>query len=342
MNNHLVSIIIPVYNAEKYLDRCVESLCRQTYNNIQIVLVEDGAKDNSAKLCDAWGQRDSRIKVIHKENAGAGFARNTGIEAADGEYIMFADADDYMLDEAVEKALNRIVETEADICYYGCFDVKPDGQSRRVPPKKLLYKNEETIEYVKYILGQEPDSSVPIFGGVAPWSGIVRRCLLMEKNIRFPSERECLSEDTYYNIEVCLNAKIIAVEPSCLYCYCQNDYNSLSSSYNPERFDSAKDMYTILKKEVVSIEDDEMQERLYRMFMQHLIACLKLEVVYKERNGQKTMKNNLKRMVNDDFVQECMHRYPVNRMPIKQRLLFSVIKFRSVYLTYLLVSMRIK
>lgn len=342
MYNPLVSVIIPVYNAEKYLDRCVESLCKQTYENIEVVLVDDESKDSSGKICDEWVEKDSRVKVIHKSNAGAGYARNTGIEAAEGEYIAYADADDYLLENAIEKAVTRIIETEADVCYYGCIDIGPDGERYGIPPKKLLYNSDETIEYVKNILGQSPDSTTPLFGGVSPWSGIVKKELLINNDVRFPSERECLSEDTLYNVRVCMNAHRIAVEPSCLYCYCHNDNSTLSSSYKSDRFEAAKKMYDILKDEVSSIKDDEIQQRLYRMFMQNLIACMKREIVYEKQIGKNNMWSNLRRMVNDSFVKECMSKYPIYRLPLKQRLLFTAIKYRNVRLVYILVSLRMK
>ena len=84
-----ISLIIPVYNVEKYLDRCITSIVNQTYRNLEIILVDDGSPDNCPSMCDRWGEKDSRIKVVHKENAGLGMARNTGIECATGDYICF-------------------------------------------------------------------------------------------------------------------------------------------------------------------------------------------------------------------------------------------------------------
>ncbi|MCH5320896.1 MAG: glycosyltransferase, partial [Eubacterium sp.] len=96
MNSQKVSIIVPVYNVEKYLNRCVESIVKQTYTNLEIILVDDGSPDNCPAMCDAWAERDSRIKVIHKENGGVSSARNIGIDNADGDYISFVDSDDYV------------------------------------------------------------------------------------------------------------------------------------------------------------------------------------------------------------------------------------------------------
>ena len=91
-----ISVIVPVYNVEKYLDNCINSIVNQTYDNLEILLVDDGSKDNSGSLCDEWALRDNRIKVIHKQNGGASSARNAGLDAATGEYIGFVDADDYI------------------------------------------------------------------------------------------------------------------------------------------------------------------------------------------------------------------------------------------------------
>lgn len=96
MSNVKVSIIVPIYNVEKYLDRCMQSLLNQTLKEIEIVLVDDGSPDNCPKMCDEYAKKDSRVKVVHKQNAGLGYARNSGLENATGEYVAFVDSDDYV------------------------------------------------------------------------------------------------------------------------------------------------------------------------------------------------------------------------------------------------------
>ena len=99
----LISVIVPIYNVEKYLDKCIESIVNQTYKNLEIILVDDESPDNCPEICDKWAERDSRIKVIHKENGGAGSARNAGIEASSGEWIGFVDGDDWIEPNMYEK-----------------------------------------------------------------------------------------------------------------------------------------------------------------------------------------------------------------------------------------------
>ena len=106
--NDLISIVVPVYNVENYLDKCIETIVKQTYKNIEIILVDDGSKDNSGSKCDEWKNKDKRIKVIHKVNGGLSSARNAGIEVAAGKYINFIDSDDYIDLRMIEILYNTI------------------------------------------------------------------------------------------------------------------------------------------------------------------------------------------------------------------------------------------
>ena len=121
----LVSVIIPVYNVEKYMRRCIDSIINQTYTNLEIILVDDGASDRSGKICDEYAQMDHRIKVLHKENGGLASARNAGIQIATGEYISYVDSDDWVETEFIEVLLKGCQDNNAkmSICRYReCFD----------------------------------------------------------------------------------------------------------------------------------------------------------------------------------------------------------------------------
>lgn len=127
-----VTVIVPVYNVEKYLDRCVKSIVRQTYKDLEIILIDDGSPDRCPEMCDAWKLKDSRIKVIHKKNAGLGYARNTGIDNATGKYLCFVDSDDYIAPDTIEKAYYCAVQYNADIVSYGYYVVASDGDRKSV------------------------------------------------------------------------------------------------------------------------------------------------------------------------------------------------------------------
>ena len=119
MDNPKISVIVPVYKVEKYLDRCVESIVNQTYKNLEIILVDDGSPDDCPAICDAWANKDERIKVMHKENGGASSARNAGLDASSGDYVGFIDGDDIIDNDMYEMLLNNLVFTGADISRCG-------------------------------------------------------------------------------------------------------------------------------------------------------------------------------------------------------------------------------
>ena len=144
-----ISVIVPVYNVEQYLERCVDSIINQTYKNLEIILVNDGSTDNSGKLCDELAKRDDRIRVIHKENGGLSDARNTGIEEAEADLIGFIDSDDYIDENMYELLIDNLRETNADLSMCGHYDVYNNVSEAQVTEKKTwTLSPEEAIKMV--------------------------------------------------------------------------------------------------------------------------------------------------------------------------------------------------
>ena len=127
MNQPLISVIVPIYKVEEYLDRCVESIVNQTYKSLEIILVDDGSPDNCPQMCDSWAGKDNRIKVVHKENGGLSDARNAGMPFATGEIISFIDSDDWIEFDMFEKMLNRMQADNSDMVSCGVKWVEEDG-----------------------------------------------------------------------------------------------------------------------------------------------------------------------------------------------------------------------
>ena len=136
MKQPLISIIIPIYKVEAYLDRCVQSVADQTYRNLEIILVDDGSPDRCPDICDSWSEKDSRIRVIHKENGGLSDARNAGIRAATGELIGFVDGDDYISGEMYEILYDRILADGSDIAACGVNMIWEDSGKTRLMTKE--------------------------------------------------------------------------------------------------------------------------------------------------------------------------------------------------------------
>ena len=146
--NDLISIIVPVYNVEKYLEKCVKTLMEQSYKNIEIILVDDGSTDSSGKLVDRLANNDARITVVHKKNAGLGMARNTGLDYATGKYVAFIDSDDYTDVNMIQKLHNALEEYNSDTSYCGYTMAYDSGEFVSVPAyyNRQVFCDEEIID----------------------------------------------------------------------------------------------------------------------------------------------------------------------------------------------------
>lgn len=243
----LVSVVIPVYNMENYLDRCVNSVVGQSYKNLEIILVDDGSKDKSPAMCDAWAEKDDRIVVIHKENAGLGMARNSGMEIARGDYIIFPDSDDYVHETLVEKCVKVATENDADVVVFSCFEVDESGneKARRISSLQDVYEG-ECVQTV--LLAGMFSYSMGI--GVSAWSKMYRCDLLRKNGLEFVSERKIISEDSYFMLQVFSKVSKAFVLKENLYYYCKRE-NSLSRAFKDDRIEKNNEF---LKQSLAYIE----------------------------------------------------------------------------------------
>ena len=177
------TIIVPVYNVEHYLQRCIESVLTQSYRDFELILVDDGSKDNSGTICDEYAKKDNRVRVFHKENEGVSSARNVGLDEAEGEYITFVDSDDYLLPTALLNIQNVLNKTDA-VLYL--FDYQQNDTPSRLPFGEMLSKE----EFIKAVLTYKLQTS--------PWAKIYRRSLL--NGVQF-NPALVIGEDLLFNFE---------------------------------------------------------------------------------------------------------------------------------------------
>lgn len=230
MGQPLVSVVIPVYNVEKYLNSCIDSVVKQIYKNLEIVLVDDGSTDNSPAMCDEWAEKDSRIKVIHKENAGAGYARNTGLDNVTGKYVLFIDSDDYIDVRTVEVCVNAVENDKSDLAMFGRVDVHPDGQTviKPILTDKYVFRNDDvTNDLFPSLFTNSKGFGMGVCGKMIDLDIIKSNCL------RFRSEREFLSEDALFLTELFAHISAVSVIPDNFYYYVQNS-SSFSRTYKKE------------------------------------------------------------------------------------------------------------
>lgn len=227
--NPLASIIVPVYNAAKYLDACVASILCQTYGNIQVILVDDGSIDGSGGLCDTWAARDSRIQVIHQTNGGVSTARNRGLEAAEGEWLEFVDADDWLEKDAVEHLLNLVQENHAQMAIFNyrsvSFDETPDSLRKTAADRAIKSGVLSTKDALDCILA---------YSGVKGyvWNKFFSRTLIERENLRFDSNIS-MCEDLLFNVEYASLSTMTVSTNACLYNY-RNNPDSVSHKVNLE------------------------------------------------------------------------------------------------------------
>lgn len=203
------SIILPVYNVEKYLAECVNSILAQTFTDYEIILVDDGAKDNSPAICDDFAKKHSQIKVIHKENGGQSTARNTGFNAACGEYVIFLDSDDFITDNTFfEDIYNKIQETNSDIILY--------KYSKYFDNTKTLDKCTFSLSFAESITDSDEMLEKLVrndaYYGMA-WIKAFRRKIAVDNNIEFDTNLVCEDMDWYFNL-VLRADKISAIDKS--------------------------------------------------------------------------------------------------------------------------------
>lgn len=226
--NGKVSIIVPVYNVENYLDKCIESIVNQTYENLEIILVDDGSPDNCPATCDSWAQKDSRVKVIHKENGGVSSARNAALDIASGDYIGFVDSDDWIEPDMYEILIKNAEEYDAEISRCaGFFDY--DDRSEEYSETVSCTVCNGRDELVKSVISDDTYANL--------WMGIYKKSLF--NSVRFDSDI-AVGEDWLVNywLNKAANRKVVVKEHK--YHYVQRQSSALHS-------DSAKKYIDVIK-----------------------------------------------------------------------------------------------
>jgi len=225
VSDNLISIIVPVYNSQDYLGTCIRSICDQTYNNIEIIIIDDGSSDNSGILCDTYASNDSRIRVIHKKNAGLVAARKTGIENACGEYITFVDSDDYIDLDSYETLMSKLDMRKPDIILYNLVEEYPDHScEKRNHFREGLYTKED----IRKIIIPAMLSYGDFFDfGILPnlVCKMIRREFIKEANLII-DERITVGEDAAHTFQLIPQANELMIVEYAPYHYCKR-YDSM-------------------------------------------------------------------------------------------------------------------
>lgn len=341
-NQILVSIVLPIYNVEKYLDRSLKSVTEQTYKNLDIILVDDGSKDSCARKCDEWAERDNRIRVIHKKNAGLGEARNTGIDNAIGDYIYFLDSDDYIKDTAIQNMVDAATRSESDIVIFGFSNVSKTGDvtDSVIPhPRKEYYCDKEICEVILPNLfggGCEIENDMGLWGSA--WTSFFAMDLIRRSNWRFASERDYISEDVYSFLNLYSYVKSVSILSESLYYYCENDA-SLSHTYRKERIERINrwiaGCLNLCDKHQYPAS---VKTSLFKMYYSNIIGAMKTMVCALDK---KRSLDELNLILNDKRTKEFLSNIYVKSEDIKRRLLLLAMKKKARLLVYYVIKAKV-
>lgn len=313
MNIANVSVVVPVYNAEEYLNRCVDSLLKQTLKEIEIILVDDGSTDSSSQICDEYAKNNSNIKVLHLENGGPARARNKGIEIATGEYIGFADSDDYCHPEQFEKLYQNAKDNNSDIAMCSFFVDSVKGLEPIIIPFKPLYNSNAEIknDVIKCFYGEY------VHGLNSLCIKIFRMSLLNDNNIRM-DETLRRAEDMWFVFDALKVSDVFSYINDNLYYYYQNESSIMHNSKNDSYEHWVKNRKRLLKEnEVFDFEIDN--NLFYKDFIYKTIMFCRDKIKTNEFDV-------FKAVVNDEFFNVAI-KFDDN-LPIHIRLINLLVKVR--------------
>lgn len=227
-----VSIIVPIYRVEKYVSKCIESIINQTYSNWELLLIDDGSPDNSGKICDEYAQKDNRIKVIHKENYGVSSARNSGLDIAQGEYVMFVDSDDWISKDCLEVCVNEIKNNKLDALQFGSISIYKD--------KEILYVKNST----KTLSGEEYIKNNNF--NVTVWGGIYKKNIIEKFSLRFSTQLK-LAEDQIFILSYLKHVNRIKYINKAMYYYFQRSDSAIHTAKSIDILKSCDTMVALSK-----------------------------------------------------------------------------------------------
>ena len=339
MEKGLVSVILPVYNVEKYLDRCLESVTKQTYPNLEIILVDDGSGDDSGSICDNWALKDKRIRVIHKENAGAGYARNTGIDSAAGEFVCFFDSDDYIEPNTVEDAVCAMQANRADIVCFGMHRVNSAGEvTSSVIPEGIgpVFEGKAVQEvFLPNLIHKDPRSQAPMKLYASLWSAMFSMELIQRAQWRLVSEREYMSEDVYSLLALYKSVRKVVVLPKAYYYYCENPV-SVSRKYVPGRYSLIRKFYLETSKLCEDLGyNREVLHRVSKPYLGYTTAVTKKLVASDESVKEKY--RELKSIIGDNVLQRVLAQNKNDKVSVSRRILFGAMRYRLTGVCFLLL-----
>lgn len=325
------SVILPIYNVERYLQRCVQSVLGQQFTDYEIILVDDGATDGCPELCDRLARENRCIRVLHKENGGLSSARNAGLQLAKGRYVWWVDSDDWIQPDALQSLYDATEKHSPDMVKFNHFRVEGENS---IPVLSIaaagFYADDQCRELLKqgcYTAGKFVLSA---------WSHVYRREFLLDRGLTFVSERLVGSEDYLFNLESYLLAEAVTVVSDVLYSY-ELRQGSLSQSYKkdlPQRYER---LYNLLCRQYANAGAlEQYQGDLAAFYLWHLLhgTCIPNEYFSTQTHTLQEGRRNVRTFLSADSVREAYACCNKKYFPYKKRLQLWAMNMRFELLFY--------
>ena len=344
--NQLISVIVPVYNVEKYLNRCIDSILNQTFKQIEIILVDDGSTDNSPIICDEYCDRYKNIKVIHKENNRVAAARNDGIKIATGKYIALVDSDDWIDKDMVEVLHNSIDSNFCDLVmctYIREFEDHSKEKVFNLPEVNLYVDNEVKEQLLRKLVGpvgKELANPEYLDALGTVWAKMYKTSMLKDKDLKFVDLKEIGSgEDTLFNIFVFneVNKVILLNKP--MYHYWRGNSNSITSRYIPNFVEKRRNYFNYIKD---FIKDNNLGNE-YEIALNNRIctSVLGMELLECSKSNNISFFNkirNIKRILREDYIDKAYRNLELKNFAIHWRVFYFFNKYKLSIPSFFMVN----
>lgn len=337
----LISVIIPVYNVEKYLSRSVESVLNQNYKKLEIILINDGSTDSSPTICDDYQKIDDRIVVIHKKNEGASSTRNKGIEVCRGEYICFLDADDWMDVEALEVGINTLLEHSVDMVFWSRikeYHTRSVKEESTFTENQLFDKSAKRQLHIRMVglLNQELAKPTKTDAFNPVWGKIYASEIIKSNKIAFINTKVIGSEDVAFNIEYMCFAKSAFYIHKYFSHYWKENELSLTKNQKNTLFPRFKNLFSNTKQvlEQNNLFDEENEQALNNRIVCSVINC-GLAIVG-DHNSQNFLEkyNSFKEIVKDPVYSKALTKFDLKYLPRHFKVLFWLMKNKFLFFSF--------
>lgn len=331
----LISIIVPVYNTENYLEKCLYSLVNQTYKNIEIIIIDDGSPDNSMNIIQKFVLADNRVKVISQKNQGLSGARNTGMNNANGDYIMFIDSDDWIEIDTCEKAINASEKYNADVVFWPYIKEFSDLQKDNyLFDKTEIIWSEKNINQLSRrmvgLVGDELANPQSIDNLVTAWGKLYKKSVIGD--VRFTDTKIIGTEDALFNIEVFLGINSAVYIPDLLSHYRKDNESSLTHNYKKKLVSRWKEMYSRIK---FLLDRNDMSREYYDALKNRIcfgLIGLGISLAEDKKMSFKEKKKEIYNILSMKHYQIALKDLDFSYLPIQWKVFFKLAKNNNALL----------